>query len=58
MAEIDIEKLKNDRDELRQQLVDALAQYHQIEGAISALDQIINKLEDPPIQEQETDNGS
>lgn len=45
MADIDIEKLKNDRDGLRQQLSEVLAQYHQIEGAISALSQLIETLE-------------
>jgi len=45
MPEIDIEKLKSDCDELRQQLSETLAQYHQLNGAISALDQLIKKLE-------------
>jgi len=57
MAEIDIEKLKSDLVDLYIQQNNALTQYHQITGAISALEQLLEKLggESSPIEKSNDD---
>lgn len=57
MAEIDIEKLKSDLVDLHIQQNNALTQYHQITGAISALEQLLEKLgsESSPIEKSNDD---